>query len=93
MGAQVKEMRDTFKRHTEAEEAYQERVDAHLNASSDALINLSNLTKEDIAALKEVAQGYAGMATIKKLIIGISSVFLAVGTIVMGFIHIIRSIK
>lgn len=78
-----------FAEHDKKEVEYQNKVDAHLELQS----SFSKLTSDDVQALKDIAQGYAGMSAIRKLILGLASTIIAIGAVVAGFITLIKSIK
>lgn len=78
-----------FAEHDKKEIEYQNKVDAHLELQS----SFSKLTSDDVTALKDIAQGYAGMSAMRKLILGLASTIIAIGAVVAGFITLIKSIK
>lgn len=78
-----------FAAHDKKEIEYQNKVDAHLELQS----SFSKLTSDDVQALKDIAQGYAGMSAMRKLILGLASTIIAIGAVVAGFITLIKSIK
>lgn len=78
-----------FAEHDKKEIEYQNKVDAHLEAQTA----LTKLTIDDVQSLKDIAQGYAGMSAMRKLILGLASTIIAIGAVVAGFITLIKSIK
>lgn len=96
MGATLKLLADKledfgnkFTMHDAKEIEYQKKVDAHLEAQT----TLSKLTGDDVQALKDIAQGYAGMSAMRKMILGLASLIIAIGAVVGGFIGLIKAIK
>lgn len=96
MGATLKRLTDKledfgdrFAVHNAKEVEYQKKVDTHLEGQAP----LSKLTTDDIQALKDVAQGYAGMSVMRKFVIGLAGLIIAIGAVVGGFIGLIKAIK
>ena len=92
-GAEITEMKKILKDHTENETEYQTMIQSHLQDTKKTLENLAHLSEDDVKALKDIAQGYAGMGAVRKLIIGLASIVLAIGAVVGGFITIVKAIK
>jgi chromosome segregation ATPase len=92
-GAELVELRKIIKAHVEQEEGYQDVVKDHLRETKQTLDNLAHLTTDDVKALKDIAQGYAGMGAVKKMILGLAGVVLAIGAVIAGFITIIKAIR
>jgi chromosome segregation ATPase len=93
LGADVAELRDIIKEHVQQEEKYQDVVKDHLRETKQTLDNLAHLTVDDIKALKDIAQGYAGMGAVKKMILGLAGIVLAIGAVIAGFITIVKAIR
>jgi len=93
LGADVAELRDLIKEHVQQEEEYQDVVKDHLRDTKKTLENLAHLTEDDVKALKDIAQGYAGMGAVKKMILGLAGIVLAIGAVIAGFITIVKAIK
>jgi hypothetical protein len=92
-GAELVELRKIIKAHVEQEENYQDVVKDHLRETKQTLENLAHLTTDDVKALKDIAQGYAGMGAVKKMILGLAGVVLALGAVIAGFISIVKAIR
>lgn len=92
-GAELKRVHDRLTIHTEREEEYQDKIEQHLVEAKGVLNNIALLSTDDIKALKDIAQGYAGMSAMRKLILGLASTIIAIGAVVAGFITLIKSIK
>ncbi len=87
--SKVDTLSEWFRVHDINEKKYQEKVDKHLEAQEP----LTRLTVDDIQSLKDVAQGYSGMSAMRKMILGIASIVMAIGVVAGGFIALIKSIK
>ena len=84
-GAELIELRKIIKAHVEQEENYQDVVKDHLRETKQTLDNLAHLTTDDVKALKDIAQGYAGMGAVRKMILGLAGVVLAIGAVIASF--------
>ena len=87
--SKVDTLSEWFRVHDINEKKYQEKVDKHLEAQEP----LTRLTVDDVQALKDVAQGYSGMSAMRKLILGLASIVIAIGAVAGGFIALIKSIR
>lgn len=92
-GKDLKTLAGRLAEHTEHEEHYQRKVETHMEQTAHVLENLATLTTDDVKSLKDVAQGVSGIGAVKKMIIGLASIVIAVGAIVGGFIGIIKMIR
>jgi hypothetical protein len=92
-GKEIGDLRTLLKEHVTKEEGYQDRVEEHLKESAELFKTLAHLSVDDVIALKDIAQGYAGMGAVRKMILGMASVVLAIGAIVAGFIGIVKAIR
>jgi hypothetical protein len=92
-GKEIGDLRTLLKEHVTKEEGYQGRVEQHLKESAELFKTLAHLSVDDVTALKDIAQGYAGMSAMRKMILGLASVILAIGAIVAGFIGIVKAIR
>ena len=92
-GKEIGDLRVLLAQHVSKEEGYQDRVEQHLKESAKLFSNLAHLSEDDVIALKDIAQGYAGMGAVRKMILGLASVVLAIGAIVAGFIGIVKAIR
>lgn len=93
LGNSVKELSARFEKHDKMEQADRVALSNHIKESSEVMEKLITLNPDDLQALKEIAEGYTGFSTVKKMIVGLAGIIVAVGTIIMGVIHIIRSVK
>lgn len=89
VGADVKTLKQHLKIHVEKEEEYQRRVDEHMAQAN----SLARLTPEHVEFLIKTVEGVQGMDMMRKGLLGLSAMMIAVGTLVYGFIHIIKAIR
>ncbi len=89
VGADVRTLRDHLRIHVEKEEEYQRKVEEHMKQSN----SLSRLTPEHVEFLIKTVEGVQGMDILRKGLVGFSAMMIAVGTLVYGFIHIIKAIR
>ncbi len=89
VGADVKTLKEHLKTHVEKEEEYQRKVEEHMKQSN----SLSRLTPEHVEFLIKTVEGVQGMDILRKGLVGFSAMMIAVGTLVYGFIHIIKAIR
>jgi len=89
VGADVKTLKEHLKTHVEKEEEYQRKVEEHMNQSN----SLARLTPEHVEFLIKTVEGVQGMDMMRKGLLGLSAMMIAVGTLVYGFIHIIKAIR
>lgn len=93
LGDSVKDLSSRFEEHDRMEKQDRIALRKHIENSNEMMEKIAKLNPDDLTALKEIAQGYAGFSTVKKLVVGIGAFFIAIGTIVAGVIQIIRSVK
>ena len=93
LGHSVKELSARFDKHDEKEKDDRTALNNHINEFKEITDKLTALNPDDLQALKEIAEGYTGFSTIKKMLVGLAGLIIAIGTIIMGVIHIIRSVK
>lgn len=84
-GLELQKLTQWFKAHDETEKEYQKKVDEHLAQTQ--------LTAEDIRALRDVIEGYTAMGTLKRMVIGFAAFCVAVGTIIGSIVGISRLLK
>ncbi|MBK9580225.1 MAG: hypothetical protein IPO40_24435 [Fibrobacteres bacterium] len=89
VGADVKKMNEHLRVHVEKEEEYQRKVEEHMKQSN----SLARLTPEHVEFLIKTVEGVQGMDMMRKGLLGLSAMMIAVGTLVYGFIHIIKAIR
>ena len=93
LGQSVKELSARFEKHDKMEQDDRLALHNHIKESNEIMEKLTTLNPDDLQALKEIAEGYTGFSTIKKMLVGLAGLIIAIGTIIMGVIHIIRSVK
>lgn len=93
LGHSVKELSARFDKHDEKEKDDRTALNNHIKEFKEITDKLTALNPDDLQALKEIAEGYTGFSTIKKMLVGLAGLIIAIGTIIMGVIHIIRSVK
>ena len=93
LGTSVKELSARFEKHDKMEQDDRVALHNHIKESNEIMEKLTTLNPDDLQALKEIAEGYTGFSTIKKMLVGLAGLIIAIGTIIMGVIHIIRSVK
>lgn len=64
-----------------------------LTTKFDTHVKETNLSVDDIKAIREILGGYAAAGMVRKLVIGLAGFVLAVGAIIGTFIGIIKAIK
>ncbi len=89
VGADVKTLKEHLKTHVEKEEEYQKKVEEHMKQAN----SLARLTPEHVEFLVNTVEGVQGMNILRKGLVGFSAMMIAVGTLVYGFIHIIKAIR
>jgi len=89
VGADVRTLKEHLKTHVEKEEEYQKKVEEHMKQSN----SLARLTPEHVEFLVNTVEGVQGMNILRKGLVGFSAMMIAVGTLVYGFIHIIKAIR
>ena len=89
IGADVRTLKEHLKTHVEKEEEYQRKVEEHMAQAN----SLARLTPEHVEFLVNTVEGVQGMNILRKGLVGFSAMMIAVGTLVYGFIHIIKAIR
>ena len=89
VGADVRTLKEHLKTHVEKEEEYQRKVEEHMKQAN----SLARLTPEHVEFLIKTVEGAQGMDMMRKGLLGLSAMMIAVGTLVYGFIHIIKAIR
>lgn len=89
VGADVKKMQEHLRVHVEKGEEYQRKVEEHMAQAN----SLARLTPEHVEFLIKTVEGVQGMDMMRKGLLGLSAMMIAVGTLVYGFIHIIKAIR
>jgi len=89
VGADVKTLKEHLKTRVEKEEEYQKKVEEHMKQAN----SLARLTPEHVEFLVNTVEGVQGMNILRKGLVGFSAMMIAVGTLVYGFIHIIKAIR
>lgn len=89
VGADVRTLKEHLRVHVEKEEEYQKKVEEHIAQAN----SLARITPEHVEFLIKTVEGAQGFDILRKGIVGFSTMMIAVGTLVYGFIHIIKAIR
>ena len=89
VGADVKTLKEHLRVHVVKEEEYQKKVEEHMAQAN----SLARLTPEHVEFLIKTVEGAQGFDIIRKGIVGFSALVVSIGTLVYGFIHIIKAIR
>lgn len=89
VGADVRTLKEHLRVHVVQEEEYQKKVEEHMAQAN----SLARLTPEHVEFLIKTVEGVQGMDMMRKGLLGLSAMMIAVGTLVYGFIHIIKAIR
>ncbi len=88
-GAAIRYLTRRFDDHDIREAEDRESLKEHIREGNEILARMTMLSSEDIQALKEVAQGYKGIGTLRKIVLA----FGGVAASITALIYMLKSFK